>query len=62
VHKRYRQTDDRETTDGRTTIANVNCKRERKREREFTFAKNDTCLTLKMHLRANKKLFYVTGS
>jgi len=34
VHERYRQTDDRQTTDGRTTTYS-------EREHEFTFAKND---------------------
>jgi len=33
VHERYRQTDDRQTTDGRTTTYSEH-------EREFTFAKN----------------------
>jgi len=34
AHERYRQTDRRQTTDGRVTANS-------KREREFTFAKND---------------------
>jgi len=56
VHQRYRQTDDRQTTDGHTMTYS-------ERELEFTFAKNHCFLRqTKRHKNVTKIMSFVTLS
>jgi len=48
VHERFRQTDDRQTTDGRAIAYS-------ERKREFTFAKNTFVDTVRWQSRENKR-------